>query len=117
MDHITTIVVVTGALDECAQDDMQVLFQLLPEAQKLKSLRLEIFLTSRPKLPARLAFKEHDSYQKLDGGYIYALWPIHSVSRCECATHESRSHFDYSLSTSYPIYVICLNLPISMNLA
>jgi hypothetical protein len=44
------MVVVIDALDECVSDDIQILLKLLPQLQKSTSIRLRIFLTSRPEL-------------------------------------------------------------------
>jgi hypothetical protein len=62
---ITTVIVI-DALDECdKEDDIQVILQLLPQLQNLESVRLQIFLTSRPELPVRLGFKRNMVYQDL----------------------------------------------------
>ncbi|KAH8690887.1 putative G-protein beta WD-40 repeat-containing protein [Talaromyces proteolyticus] len=54
----TTIVIVIDALDECEQeDDIRVILRILPQVQKLNSLRLRFLLSSRPDLPLRLGFK------------------------------------------------------------
>ena len=52
------LVIVVDALDECEHDnDIQVILQLLPRVQEIKSLCLRFFITSRPELPIRLGFK------------------------------------------------------------
>jgi hypothetical protein len=61
----TTSVIVIDALDECKEDDIEVLLQLLPQLQESKSIRLRIFLTSRPELPIRRGFKQTQDYQEL----------------------------------------------------
>ncbi|KAJ6054864.1 NACHT and WD40 domain protein [Penicillium canescens] len=56
---ILNMVIVIDALDECdVDDDMRLILQLLPQLQKLNSVRLRVFLTSRPELPIRLGFKK-----------------------------------------------------------
>jgi len=53
-----TRVVVIDALDECERDeDIRTLLDLLSRAQEIQSVRLRIFITSRPDLPVRLGFK------------------------------------------------------------
>jgi hypothetical protein len=50
-------VVVVDALDECEDDNnIRIILQLLAEARSLKTVRLRIFLTSRPELPIRYSF-------------------------------------------------------------
>jgi hypothetical protein len=52
-------VIVIDALDECEHNqDIQNIIQLLPLLQKAKSVRLRIFLTSRPELPINIGFSE-----------------------------------------------------------
>ncbi|CAI7673674.1 unnamed protein product [Penicillium pancosmium] len=54
-----TAVIVIDALDECDHDqDVRNIIRLLPLLQKAKSVRLRIFLTSRPELPISLGFSE-----------------------------------------------------------
>ncbi|RAH54575.1 WD domain protein [Aspergillus piperis CBS 112811] len=62
----TTIVLVIDALDECDQEsDINMIIRFLPELQQLQSIRLRIFLTSRPELPIRLGFRENENHQDL----------------------------------------------------
>ncbi|KAL4815132.1 hypothetical protein BDW67DRAFT_191783 [Aspergillus spinulosporus] len=51
----TTSVIVPDALDKCKEDDIK----------RSKSIRLRIFLTSRPELPIRRGFKQNQDYQTL----------------------------------------------------
>ncbi|KAJ5390254.1 uncharacterized protein N7496_001322 [Penicillium cataractarum] len=52
-------VIVIDALDECEHDqDVRNIIRLLPLLQEAKSVRLRIFLTSRPELPISLGFSE-----------------------------------------------------------
>ncbi|ETS82541.1 hypothetical protein PFICI_04417 [Pestalotiopsis fici W106-1] len=52
------VVVVIDALDECDQDEtIGLIIQLLPQVKALTSVRMKIFITSRPELPIRLGFK------------------------------------------------------------
>lgn len=53
-----TVSLVVDALDECeSAEDLQRILSLLPEIQQIPSLRVRIFLTSRPELPVDLGFK------------------------------------------------------------
>ncbi|KAL4776957.1 hypothetical protein BDW60DRAFT_203057, partial [Aspergillus nidulans var. acristatus] len=62
-----TAVMVIDALDECEHDqDIQNIIRLLPLLQKAKSVRLRIFLTSRPELPISLGFSEIGDHEYQD---------------------------------------------------
>ena len=53
----TSYVLVVDALDECDSDNnIQVVIQLLAEARSLETVRLRVFLTSRPETPIRGGF-------------------------------------------------------------
>lgn len=52
-------VIVIDALDECDQEeDIGTIIRLLPQTQRITSVRLKVFLTSRPELPVRLGFED-----------------------------------------------------------
>lgn len=54
----TTVVLVIDALDECDRDeDMRLVIRLLTRLKTIESLKLKIFLTSRPEVHVRLGFK------------------------------------------------------------
>ncbi|KAH3293674.1 hypothetical protein KXV87_007259, partial [Aspergillus fumigatus] len=59
------MVVVLDALDECVSADIHILLKLLPQLRKSTSIRLRIFLTSRPELPIRRGFKQSGDHQDL----------------------------------------------------
>ncbi|KAJ5809521.1 uncharacterized protein N7503_001739 [Penicillium pulvis] len=62
--QIPVVVLIIDALDECeSDDDIRVILQLLPRVQELTSIRLRIFLTSRPELPIRLEFSKITNHQ------------------------------------------------------
>jgi nucleoside phosphorylase len=62
-----TAVIVIDALDECEHDqDVRNIIRLLPLLQKAKSVRLRIFLTSRPELPISLGFSEIADHEYQD---------------------------------------------------
>ncbi|KAK4096064.1 hypothetical protein N658DRAFT_532103 [Parathielavia hyrcaniae] len=51
------ITIVVDALDECGGDnDVKAIISLLAQAKTLTSIRLRVFITSRPELPIRLGF-------------------------------------------------------------
>jgi hypothetical protein len=57
--QVSTLVIVVDALDECEREgDIRTILQLLSQTQRLQSVRMRIFLTSRPELPIRLGFKK-----------------------------------------------------------
>ncbi|KAK4096622.1 hypothetical protein N658DRAFT_519096 [Parathielavia hyrcaniae] len=56
--HAMAITIVVDALDECDGDkDVKAIISLLAQAKTLISVRLRVFITSRPELPIRLGFK------------------------------------------------------------
>lgn len=62
-----TLVIVIDALDECEGDnDVRLILQLLPQLQKSRSIRVRVFLTSRPELPIRLGFSKIEAQDHRD---------------------------------------------------
>src|SRR5215212_3717379 len=63
----SSFVIVVDALDECeGDDDVKLIINLFSRTKSLTSLRLRIFVTSRPELPIRLSFNAvHGKYQGL----------------------------------------------------
>lgn len=61
----TTSVLVIDALDECEDSDVEVILKLLPQLRESKSIRLRIFLTSRPELPIRRSFQQNQDHQDI----------------------------------------------------
>jgi hypothetical protein len=50
----SSYVLIVDALDECdSEDDIRMILQLLAKARSLKTVRLRVFLTSRPDIPIR----------------------------------------------------------------
>lgn len=63
-----TVVMVVDALDECeVDDDIRLILQFLSQLQTLSSIRVRVFLTSRPELPIHLGFSNigADHYRDL----------------------------------------------------
>jgi len=57
--HPSSYVLVVDALDECDDDkDIQIILQLLTEAQSLRKVRLRVLITSRPEIPIRHGFSQ-----------------------------------------------------------
>ena len=57
----SSLIIIIDALDECEGDnDIRLLLQLLAGAKSLQTIRLRIFLTSRPETPIRLGFRVMD---------------------------------------------------------
>ncbi|GCB21817.1 vegetative incompatibility protein HET-E-1 [Aspergillus awamori] len=62
-DRSTVIVILIDALDECdGEEGMKAVLRLLSKLGDIQSVRLRIFLTSRPELPIRLGFKKEKSH-------------------------------------------------------
>jgi hypothetical protein len=60
---------VVDALDECEKEgDIRNILRLLAQTQKLTTLRMRVFLTSRPELPIRLGFRDMpvDTHRDVD---------------------------------------------------
>jgi len=56
--QIATLVIVVDALDECEREgDIRTIIRLLLQTQRLQTVHIRIFLTSRPELPIRLEFQ------------------------------------------------------------
>jgi len=67
------LVVVIDALDECdSMQDIQLILQLLEEAKDLKTVRIKIFLTSRPEIPI------FDGFRQLSGE-AYQDFILHNI--------------------------------------
>jgi len=49
-------ILVIDALDECEENDVRIILQLLAEARSLGTVQLRVFLTSRPEVPIRNGF-------------------------------------------------------------
>ncbi|KAI9035476.1 NACHT and WD40 domain protein [Aspergillus affinis] len=61
-----TLVIVIDALDECENNkEIGTILQFLPRVREPSSMRLKIFLTSRPELPLRRFFEKESSHQGL----------------------------------------------------
>jgi len=66
VDQTASMVIVIDALDECEYgNEIRTILGLLPNLQYLTSIRLKVFLTSRPELPVQLGFKKVDNHQHL----------------------------------------------------
>jgi hypothetical protein len=54
-----TLALVIDALDECDHDnDIKLIIHLFSQARDLTSIRLKVFITSRPEMPIRLGFMD-----------------------------------------------------------
>jgi hypothetical protein len=63
----SSYVLVVDALDECDNDNnIRIIIYLLAEAQSLKTVRLRVFLTSRPEGPIRYVFRQLPNAQHQD---------------------------------------------------
>jgi len=82
-------VVVLDALDECENEkDIELMFRLLSRAGTGQSVRLKVFLTSRPELPIRLGFKG------MKGGYQNLI--LHEIPQ-HVITHDITTFFNEEL--------------------
>ena len=71
----TSLVLVIDALDECdGDDDIRLLLQLFAETISIKSIRLRVFVTSRPDTSIRLGFRAIP-------GILHHDLVLHDISR------------------------------------
>jgi hypothetical protein len=97
-------ILVIDALDECTDDkDIRTILQLLAEAHSLRTVRLRVFLTSRPEIPVRHGFYQIPEAEHQD-------FIIHNISR-SIVDHDIRIYLEYnfrlisqecSLDTGWP---------------
>jgi hypothetical protein len=58
-NSVGIVVVVVDALDECdGEEDVRTMIKLFSQMKHRKSVRLKLFVTSRPQLPIRLGFED-----------------------------------------------------------
>jgi hypothetical protein len=76
LQNSANIVIVVDALDECnGVDDVRTIIYLLSQLKALSSVRMKVFITSRPELPIPLGFKDiRGTYQ--DAGLHQIADPI-----------------------------------------
>ena len=71
----SSYMLIVDALDECdSEDDIRTILQLLTEARTLKTVRLRVFLTSRPEIPMRHSFRRIPEDEHKD-------FVLHNISR------------------------------------
>ncbi|KAL7909440.1 putative wd40 protein [Trichoderma velutinum] len=101
--ELPLMIIVIDALDECGDDnDIRAIIQLLPQVQATKSIRLRVFITSRPELPIRLGFKDVEGdYQDLVLHHVPMAEIEHDISLF--ITHKLDSIREYRfLSQGWP---------------
>ena len=77
LQESSRIVVVIDALDECdREEDVRIIIRLLSQVQRITSVRLKFFLTSRPELSIRVGFE--DISGKYEGLALHQI-PRHIV--------------------------------------
>ena len=88
---LSSYVLIVDALDECDKwEHIRIILQLLAEARTLKTVRLRVFLTSRPEIPLR-----HGFYQIPDTDYQDFV--LHSISP-SIINHDISIFLQYSLN-------------------
>lgn len=66
-NYARTLVIVVDALDECEKErDTRTILKLWSQIPQITTIRLRLFLTSRPELPIRLGFKDMSANIHLD---------------------------------------------------
>lgn len=101
---IQTVVIVIDALDECEGDnDIRLILQILPRLQTSHSLRLRVFLTSRPELPIRLGFSKLTNHD-------YQDMILHEIPR-EVIKHDISLFLNHRLSEIRTERLLPINWP------
>ena len=86
----SSYVIIVDALDECdSEDDIRIILQLFSETRTLKTVRLRVFLTSRPEIPIRY----FSNYTLED---IYQNFMLHSIKR-NIVNHDISIFVEYNL--------------------
>jgi hypothetical protein len=68
---------VIDALDECeGEDDIRLILGLLSQAKTLKTIKLRVFITSRPEIPIRYGFGKMPGYAHEDFALHDIDWAI-----------------------------------------
>jgi len=87
----SSYVFVVDALDECdSEDDIRMILQLLTEAPTLKTVRLRVFLTSRPEIPIRHGFSQILDAERQD-------FVLHNISP-SIVNHDISIFLQYNLN-------------------
>ena len=85
-----SFVLIVDALDECeGEDDIRTIIQLLAEARSIKTVRLRVFITSRPEIPIRYGFYQVPGTEHRD-------FVLHNVSPA-IVDHDISIFLEYSL--------------------
>jgi NACHT domain len=83
-------VLVVDALDECDDDNnIRIILQLLAEARSLKTVRVRVFLTSRPEVPIRHGFYQISKTEHYD-------FVLHNISPL-IVDHDISIFLEYNL--------------------
>jgi hypothetical protein len=86
----SSFVLVIDALDECeGENDIRMIVQLLAEARSIKTVRLRVFITSRPEIPIRYGFYQVPDTEHQD-------FILHNVSPA-IVDHDISIFLEYSL--------------------
>ena len=89
-DCRSSYVLVVDALDECDDDNnIRIILQLLAKAGSLKTIRLRVFLTSRPEVPIRYGFYQMSETEHRD-------FVLHNVS-LSTVDHDISIFLEYNL--------------------
>jgi hypothetical protein len=84
-------VLIVDALDECDKEEhIGIILQLLAEARTLKTVRLRVFLTSRPEIPIRHGFSQIPNAERQD-------FVLHNISP-SIVDHDISIFLQYNLN-------------------
>ncbi|KAF2183951.1 hypothetical protein K469DRAFT_581137, partial [Zopfia rhizophila CBS 207.26] len=86
----SSYILVVDALDECGnENDIGIILRLLGEARALETVRLRVFITSRPEIPIRLGFYQLPEAEHQD-------FVLHSISPA-IVNHDIHIFLEYKL--------------------
>jgi hypothetical protein len=86
----SSYILIIDALDECeGESDIRIILQLLAEARSLKSVRLRVFLTSRPEIPIRYGLRQVPDAE-------YQDFVLHNISP-SIVDHDISIFLEYNL--------------------
>ena len=98
------LVLVIDALDECeSKDDMQLILQLLAQAKNIETIRLRVFVTSRPETPILLGFRK--ILQEMHQDFVLHDIPPPTVNHDISVFFQKKLSVikaDHGLSTPWP---------------
>ncbi|KAK5634087.1 hypothetical protein RRF57_009801 [Xylaria bambusicola] len=100
----SSYLLIIDAIDECANEDhIRTILQLLAEARSLTTVRLRVFLTSRPEIPIRHGIRAIPQAEHQD-------FVLHNIQQT-IVNHDISLFLEYNLGTIGQDYSLGANWP------